>query len=157
MLTVTVVCGAIGLVDTGIGFGPVGNPIDNIVEYWPSSNAGARTLIAIANLTTVFQDVLRRIAYLPATGYFSFARDFSYYRGRFPAGMIPGSSFNIVGQAWSLGPEVLFYLAAPFFCPIRQPCDRNFAGLCCSTDRRRRRYVCSLPAGVFDRYSAGPR
>jgi peptidoglycan/LPS O-acetylase OafA/YrhL len=107
-LLVTVICSAAGIIDTSIGFGPVGNPFGNIIEYWNISGAGARVLIIGANLTTVFQDVLRQIVYVPSAGAFSFYAPH-------PTGAIPGLSFNIVGQAWSLGPEILFYLAAPFF------------------------------------------
>ncbi|MFK4506751.1 acyltransferase [Bradyrhizobium daqingense] len=107
-LLVTIVFGTTAIVNTS--FGPV-DPFGNILEYWDGSGLVARSIIVFANLTTVLQDVLRRIVYIPSMG------DFDFYPP-YPADPIQGLSFNIIGQAWSLGPEILFYLAAPFF--VRQ-------------------------------------
>jgi peptidoglycan/LPS O-acetylase OafA/YrhL len=103
VLGVTLLCWMFGL-NTGYGFGPVGDPIANIRNLWPSAGVEARAIILFANVTTVGQDILRAAFYDKATGAFSTAP---------AADAIPGLSFNIMGQAWSIGPEMIFYICAP--------------------------------------------
>lgn len=110
ILAVTIACDLTGALNIGLGFGTVGSPVANIQDQWAGAGPLAKTIIVLSNITTVGQDILRQVAYVPATGAFALAA---------PVGAMQGLSFNIIGQAWSLGPEVLFYAAAPFL--VRRP------------------------------------
>ena len=103
VLGLTVLSGLFGLVDLSHGFGF--SPLDSILTYWPTATTFAKVEILFANVATVSQDILREIFYDIESGQFTTVRT--------PT-TIGGLSFNLVGQAWSLGPEVLFYVAAPF-------------------------------------------
>ena len=66
-------------------------------------------LLHATNLTILGSDIPYFFAYLPGTGFL-----FEPTNVPLPADAYQGSSFLIVGQAWSISLEIWFYLLAPF-------------------------------------------
>ncbi len=106
VLGITVLCGWLGHAGLGIGFGDIGDPWKNIVDNFSEASLQSKAIIVFSNLTTISQDALRNIWYRPPTG--------EFVAGAKMAGDIRGLLFNVLGQAWSIGVEVLFYVLAPF-------------------------------------------
>lgn len=71
---------------------------------------GGWLLVGLTHLTLIGQDAVWFSGYDPASG----SMFFSPNGIKTPAGTIPAMSFLFVGQAWTLGVELLFYLIAPF-------------------------------------------
>jgi peptidoglycan/LPS O-acetylase OafA/YrhL len=105
ILAVTAACGYFNLVDLGYIFGEFGSPYHNLMEHWNEASIVSRAVIVGANIFTLGQDALRGVFFDTSTGNFV---------GHHNYASIGGLSFTLIGQAWTLGVEMMFYLLAPF-------------------------------------------
>lgn len=118
----TIALGYSGLVDIGINFNGGTSPLSVIAGNYGTASGETRALIWFTNLTTVFQDTLTQLSYDPPSG--EFVTD-----PRVPPRIWAGL-FELLGQSWTLGVEIIFYLFAPLV--VRSPTRILAALLVCA-------------------------
>jgi peptidoglycan/LPS O-acetylase OafA/YrhL len=102
MLALTIAAGIAGIVDLGYGYGRFGSPLHNLITYFDGATPLTRAILWGSNVTTLGLDAMRALRFDPSTGSLVLQ------------GGISGRGFALMGQAWTLGTELLFYALAPF-------------------------------------------
>lgn len=91
-------------------------PTNSWMDAYQHMSALPISLIAASNWTMIGLDI-------PSLFHFSEGRGFLPFHYLFPADAPDGAKwageFRTIGQAWSIGVEIWFYILAPFLVPLR--------------------------------------
>ena len=97
--------------------------LKNLKEHSPKFSIGTYLYLIVSNMTIVGQELALFLGLNNQTGQL-------YFTGNFHQTSPEVNSFMVIGQAWTIGLEILFYLIAPFIVRRKVIVLFGLLGLC---------------------------